>query len=51
MDNTETVRAAFEAYLGQDKAAEERLLAEDFVFTSLQDDHIDKTAFMGCRDS
>lgn len=46
MDNTETVRAAFEAYLSQDRAAEERLLAEDFVFTSPQDDHIDKTAFM-----
>ena len=46
MDNTDTVRAAFDAYQGQDKASEERLLAEDFVFTSPQDDHIDKAAFL-----
>ena len=36
----------FEAYLSQDADAAERLLAEDFVFTSPQDDHIDKAAFM-----
>ena len=46
MNELETVRVAFRAYLAQDRAAEERLLAENFVFTSPQDDHIDKTAFM-----
>lgn len=40
------VSAAFEAYLAQDREAEERLLADDFVFTSPQDDHIDKAAFL-----
>lgn len=46
MPATDTVREAFEAYLSQDAAAMERLLAEDFRFTSPQDDHIDKAAFM-----
>jgi ketosteroid isomerase-like protein len=46
MENTEVVRSAFEAYLAQDREAEERLLADDFVFTSPQDDHIDKAAFL-----
>lgn len=46
MANTDVVRAAFEAYLAQDADAEEHLLADDFVFTSPQDDHIDKAAFM-----
>ena len=43
--NVETVRATFDAYLHQDRDAEDRLLAEDFVFTSPQDDHIDKATF------
>jgi len=43
--NPETVRAAFEAYLGQDQDAMERLLADDLVFTSPQDDHIDRAAY------
>jgi ketosteroid isomerase-like protein len=46
MQDTEVVRAAFEAYLAQDREVEERLLADDFVFTSPQDDHIDKAAFL-----
>ncbi len=46
MANTGVVRAAFEAYRSQDLDAEERLLAHDFVFTSPQDDHIDKAAFL-----
>lgn len=46
MSNTDVVRAAFEAYLTQDRAAAGRLIAEDFVFTSPQDDHIDKAAFL-----
>ena len=44
--STEVVRAAFEAYLAQDLAAETALIAEDFTFTSPQDDHIDKAAFL-----
>ena len=41
----ETVRALFAAYLAQDRAAAEALVAERFVFTSPQDDHIDRAAF------
>jgi ketosteroid isomerase-like protein len=44
---TDAVRACFEAYLAQDRAATERLLAEDFVFSSPQDDHLDKAAYLG----
>jgi ketosteroid isomerase-like protein len=46
MSSTDVVRASFEAYVTQDRAAAERLLAEDFVFTSPQDDHIGKAAFL-----
>jgi ketosteroid isomerase-like protein len=46
MPNTDVVRASFEAYRAQDRAAAERLLADDYVFTSPQDDHIGKAAFM-----
>jgi|SRR5579883_3635819 len=46
MTSIETIRAAFAAYLAQDRTAEDRLLADNFVFTSPQDDHIDKAAFM-----
>jgi ketosteroid isomerase-like protein len=46
MANTDTVRAAFDAYLAQDRDATERLLAEDFTFTSPQDDHIGKAAYL-----
>lgn len=46
MSNTEIVRATFDAYLAQDRDAAERLLAHDLVFTSPQDDHIDKTAYL-----
>ncbi len=45
MPNVETVRAIFDAYLYQDRDAADRLLADDFVFTSPQDDHIDKADF------
>ncbi len=37
--------AVFDAYLRQDREAEDRLLADAFVFTSPQDDHIDKATF------
>ncbi|MFL6136324.1 MAG: nuclear transport factor 2 family protein [Frankiaceae bacterium] len=42
----DVVRAAFRAYLGQDRAAIDRLLGEDYVFTSSQDDHIGKAGFL-----
>ena len=45
MANIDVVRAAFAAYLAQDRDAAEKLYAEDFVFTSPQDDHIDRAAF------
>ena len=44
MSSIDVVRATFAAYRAQDRAAAERLLAPDFVFTSPQDDHIDKAA-------
>ena len=43
--NADTVRAFYASYLAQDRAAAERLVAEEFVFTSPQDDHIDRAAF------
>jgi ketosteroid isomerase-like protein len=43
--DADTVRAFFASYLAQDRAAAERLVAEGFVFTSPQDDHIDRAAF------
>ena len=46
MPGSDVVRASFEAYLSQDRAAVERLLADDYVFTSPQDDHIGKAAFL-----
>jgi ketosteroid isomerase-like protein len=46
MSSTDVVRASFHAYITQDRPAAERLLAEDFVFTSPQDDHIGKAEFL-----
>jgi ketosteroid isomerase-like protein len=46
MSNVEVVRAAFEAYLAQDQAAARRLIADDFMFTSPQDDHIGKPEYL-----
>jgi ketosteroid isomerase-like protein len=46
MSNTEIVRASFDAYLAQDRDTAERLIAQDLVFTSPQDDHIDKAAYL-----
>jgi ketosteroid isomerase-like protein len=45
MHNTDIVRAVFDAYRSQDRASAERLIAEDFVFTSPQDDHVDRAAY------
>ncbi|MFF1281287.1 nuclear transport factor 2 family protein [Streptomyces sp. NPDC058299] len=39
------VEAAFRAYRAQDRAAALPLYADDFTFTSPQDDHIDRAAF------
>lgn len=46
MTDVEIVRAMFGAYRSQDPELAERLLADAFVFTSPQDDHIDKTAYL-----
>lgn len=45
MTPEEVVRAHFDAYRRQDRAASEALLAPDLTFTSPQDDHIDRHAF------
>ncbi|MGB9303594.1 MAG: DUF4440 domain-containing protein [Mycobacterium sp.] len=45
LHKTDTVRAMFDSYLRQDRDLAERLLADVFVFTSPQDDHIDRAAF------
>src|SRR3954447_2020604 len=46
MTPEETVRANFDAYLRQDRAACEALLGDELTFTSPQDDHIDKSTFL-----
>jgi ketosteroid isomerase-like protein len=43
--NVAIVEAASRAYLAQDRVAALPLYADDFTFTSPQDDHIDKAAF------
>ena len=45
MANTDIVRACLESYRTQDRATAERLIADDFVFSSPQDDRIDRAAF------
>ncbi|MGH8879484.1 MAG: nuclear transport factor 2 family protein [Stackebrandtia sp.] len=46
MSNTDVVRAMFANFQAQDVEAAKRMLAADFVFTSPQDDHIDKAAYL-----
>ncbi|MDJ0356784.1 nuclear transport factor 2 family protein [Paenarthrobacter sp. PH39-S1] len=46
MSDTDVVRASIEAYLAQDLDVAEALIAEDFEFTSPQDDHIGKSAYL-----
>lgn len=46
MAGEETVRALFDAYRRGDLAGAKSLLAADFVFTSPQDDHIDRSTFL-----
>ena len=43
--NEDVVRRNFASYMEGDRATAESLIAEDFVFTSPQDDHIDRAAF------
>jgi ketosteroid isomerase-like protein len=43
--NIATVRALFDAYRVQDRDRADELLAPEFVFTSPQDDRIDKAEF------
>ena len=45
MSATATVRAIFDAYNAQDRDTAERLIADDFTFTSPQDDHIGRDAY------
>lgn len=41
----EVVRACMESYIAQDRERAERLISDDYRFTSPQDDHIDRAAF------
>lgn len=43
--NVDVVRACLESYVAQDRETAEQLIADDYVFTSPQDDHIDRAAF------
>lgn len=46
MSNAEVVRQMRAAFQQQDVQAAERLLAEEFSFTSPQDDHLDRAAYL-----
>jgi len=46
MENIDVVRDFRAAYEAQDAAAASALMADDFTFTSPQDDHIDKAAWL-----
>lgn len=45
MDKADIVRECFSAYVRQDRETAERLIGDPFVFTSPQDDHIDRNAY------
>ncbi len=45
MAHADVVGALVQSYLAQDASAANRLIADDFSFTSPQDDHIDKATF------
>ena len=45
MAHADVVRALVQSYLAQDATAADRLIADDFSFTSPYDDHIDKATF------
>ena len=42
---TDIVRESMEAFLAQDRYTAEELIADDFRFTSPQDDHIDRATY------
>jgi ketosteroid isomerase-like protein len=44
-DRAELIRALFAFYLANDRAGVERMLADDFRFTSPYDDALDKAAY------
>ena len=44
--SVEVVRSFMKAFLEQDRARAEALMADDFVFTSPQDDHLDKATWL-----
>lgn len=46
MSNVDVVRQMIEGYRSQDRATAETLLADDLVFTSPQDDHLDRTTYL-----
>ena len=46
MSNTAVVRAMFAAYIAKDYDSAAKLISAEFSFTSPQDDHIDKAAFL-----
>jgi hypothetical protein len=46
-DNIEIARAAYEAYVAKNRGAIERLIAEDFHFTSPLDNRIDRATYFG----
>lgn len=41
----EVVEQMFSSYINQDRAAAEKLAADELVFTSPQDDHIDRATY------
>ncbi len=45
MSNADIVRACFESYVRQDRDRAEGLIGDPFVFTSPQDDHIDRATY------
>lgn len=45
MEEANVVREMFASYRHQDRDTAERLIADPFVFTSPQDDHIDRAAY------
>ena len=45
MNAVAIVRACYDAYVTKDRAAIEKLIAQDFRFTSPLDNHIDRTTY------
>jgi ketosteroid isomerase-like protein len=46
MSNADVARRMFEVFLAQDADAASALIADDFVFVSPQDDHLDKATYL-----